>query len=264
MFALALTVLLQTRFVAPDAALVTAAAASARPRECRRATRGGLWSRLRVGDVERYCELLARAYARLDETPSEALSAAHAAESVAGPLPSVRLVVGRAELRLGQPALAFAHLAAVEAEDAQAFIEPRALHDYARAASLAGKSADAVRLYRLLVSRSALQDDAREAVFTQIEAAAHVLSHAPAGSDEALGYLAQVRHASLGLAPWVEALRRIALRRGGPGPAELRAVTPAPGAPARPVLDQLLLPAGMLERMTAVMNEPALFRLNKR
>ncbi len=259
MFGLALAVLLQARFAAPDAALATAASASARPRECRSPAREGLWSRVRGADLQHYCGLLARAYARLEEAPSEALQAARAAESFAGPRPPVRLVMGRAELRLGQPALAFEHLAEVEAQGGQAFVEPKALHDYARAASLAGSSADALRLYRLLVSRSALLDDSREAVYAQIEAAAHVLAYAPGGSDEALGYLAQVRHAALGLAPWVEALRQVALQRGASRPAE--ATVSLPNLTSRPPQDQPLLPPGMLERMRAVTSDAALVRL---
>src|SRR6188768_2579404 len=174
--------------------LTTAAQASPRPRECRGATvTDGVWVRLRGADAQRYCELLARGYARLSQTPKEALLAAQAAEALSGPTPAVRVLSARADLRLGDSQLAYRLFQQAEGSEPQAFSDPKALHDYARAASLGGKSSEAVRLYRLLVSRIALLDDPRERAFVQIEAAAHVLSHVEGGADEALGYLAHAR-----------------------------------------------------------------------
>jgi hypothetical protein len=213
MLSLALAIVMQTRFVVPTAGLATAALASPRPRECRSNTgQAGLWLRLRNADAQRYCELLAHGYARLGEAPAEALSAAQAAQALAGPRPAVRLLLGRAQLRLGQSGLAFEQFAQAEGADTQAFVDPKALHDYARAASLSGKSADALRLYRLLASRVALFDDAREALFVQIEAAAHVLAYAANGGDEALGYLTQAQRRPLGLSRWIDGLRLLAQR----------------------------------------------------
>ena len=258
MLPLVVAILLQTRFAAPDAGLATAALASPRPRDCRGAAGDGLWLRMRGADAQRYCDLLARGYARLQQTPSEALSAAQAAQALAGPLPAVRVLTGRAELRLGQGANAFQELAQADAQDAQAFVDPKALHDYARAASLAGKSTEAVRLYRLLVSRAALLDDAREAAFVQIEAAAHVLLFAPAGVDEALGYLAQARRQSLGLSAWVEGLRLVALRRAGrTEPRASRALLPSAATLAGAGAEVPLLPRAMLEAVRAALAEPA-------
>jgi hypothetical protein len=258
-------ILLQTRFAAPDAALATAALASPRPRACRPGAAGeeGLWSRLRVADAQRYCQLLARGYARLQETPAEALSAAEAAEAAAGPQPAVHVLRGRALMRLDQSGPAFEQFAQAEAQDPEAFVDPKALHEYARAASLSGKAVDALRLYRLLVSRIALLDDAREAAFVQIEAAAHVLaaSPGPAGTDEALGYLAQARREALGLSVWLDGLRLLALAQSGraesnaalaPSLAALGAALGAPGAASRAPTNNLpLLPPGMLEAIRA-------------
>ena len=193
--------------------LTTAAQASPRPRECRGAAGSdGVWVRLRGADAQRYCELLARGYARLGQTPQEALQAAQSAEALAGAVPAVRVLSARAELRLGESQLAYLLFQQAEKADAQAFADPKALHDYARAASLATQPLDAVRLYRLLVSRLALLDDLRERAFVQIEAAAHVLAHVEGGADEALGYLAQARREPLGLSPWLGALRLLGTR----------------------------------------------------
>src|SRR3954470_22979052 len=88
--------------------LTTAAQASPRPRECRGTTgTDGIWQRVQGADAQRYCELLARGYARLVHTPKEALLAARAAEALAGPLPAVRVLSGRANLRLGDAPLAY-------------------------------------------------------------------------------------------------------------------------------------------------------------
>jgi|SRR6188768_2096616 len=196
--------------------LTTAAQASPRPRECRGATgNDGVWVRMRGADAQRYCELLARGYARLTQSPEEALQAARSAEGLVGPLPAVRVLAGRADLRLGDGRLAYQLFQQAEAADAQAFADPKALHDYARSASLAGKSPDALRLYRLLVSRVALLDDARERAFVQLEAAAHVLAYVEHGADEALGYLAHARQEPVGLSAWIASLRLLALQQSG-------------------------------------------------
>ncbi|HEX3774873.1 MAG TPA: hypothetical protein VHV51_10445 [Polyangiaceae bacterium] len=263
LFWVSFAVALETRAAASlENQLGTAALASPRPRECRGAANGedGLWQRARAGDRERYCEILARGYARLAESPNEALSAAAAALAIAGETPELRVLRGRAKLRLGQAPAALDDFAKAERADRQAFLAPKALHDYARAASLAGQPADAVRLYRMLVSRSALMDDAREKTVLEIEAAAHVLAYAQNGSDEALGYLAQARRDALGLEPWINGLRLLIAERGGHAER-------TPGSSAPPSLQALnqplaesragspLLPPGEFEALRAVLAE---------
>ena len=242
--------------------LTTAAQASPRPRECRGAAGSdGIWLRVQGADAQRYCELLARGYARLVQTPAEALLAARAAEALAGPLPAVRVLAGRANLRLGDAPLAYQLLQQAEGSDAQAFTDPKALHDYARAASLASKPSEAVRLYRLLVSRVALLDDPRDRAFAQIEAAAHVLAHVEKGADEALGYLAHARQEPLGLSAWIDALRQVALKQSGRGAARgSLAALPGPAALGKPKAAAFsaefpVLPAGMFEVLQAALAE---------
>jgi hypothetical protein len=240
--------------------LTTVAQASPRPRQCVATASDGVWARLRGADAQRYCELLARGYARLAQTPKEALLAARSAEALAGPLPAVRVLAARAELRLAEASLAYQLFQQAEANDAQAFVDPKALHDYARAASLAGKSAEAVRLYRLLVSRVALLDDPRERAFVQIEAAAHVLAHVEHGADEALGYLAPARQEPLGLSAWVEALRLLALRHSGRNealgtPPSVASLGTPPGSAFGAEVP--LLPPGLFDALAAVLTERA-------
>lgn len=264
-FWISLAILLQSRspeVQASENRLATAALASPRPRECRGASGSadGLWLRAHAGDAQRYCELLARGYARLEHTPNDALAAAEAAQRVAGPLPVVLVLAGRARLRLGQPAAALEQFTQAEARDRAAFAEPAALHDYAKAASLEGQFPLAVRLYRLLASRSVLLADAREASFVQLEVAAHVLAYVPDGADEALGYLAQAQRASLGMSAWVAGLRQlVAVRSGHSFNARATEGLPRPQAfdaalgaahDAGP-----LLPPGELDAMRAVLSE---------
>ncbi|MET0792458.1 MAG: hypothetical protein ABW061_13135, partial [Polyangiaceae bacterium] len=227
------------------------------------ASSDGLWSRLRDADAQHYCELLARGYARLRSSPKDALLAAQAAEALAGPLPAVRVLTGRALLRLEQAGSAFEQFQLAEAADAQAFADPKALHDYARAASLAGKAEPALRAYRLLVSRAALLDDPRERVLCHIEAAAHVLASG-ASSDEALGYLAQARQQALGLSSWIAGLRALAIQHGNRAePRSAGSSTPSAASlgapPARRFSDALpLLPEGSFEAMRAALNGAAI------
>lgn len=243
--------------------LTTAAQASPRPRECRGAAGSdGIWLRLQAADAQRYCELLARGYARLAQTPKEALLAARSAETLAGPLPAVRVLAGRANLRLNEGLLAYQLFQQAEASDAQAFADPKALHDYARAASLAGKAPEAVRLYRLLVSRLALLDDPRERVFAQLEAAAHVLAHVDKGADEALGYLAHARQEPLGLSAWIDALRLLALQQSGRAARGSLAALPAKAslgaAPSAAFSAEFpLLPPGLFQTLAALLGERA-------
>ncbi|HEY4103406.1 MAG TPA: hypothetical protein VGM44_05925 [Polyangiaceae bacterium] len=263
LFWVSFAIALETRAAASlENQLGTAALASPRPRECRGAANGedGLWQRARAGDAQRYCEILARSYARLAESPNDALSAAAAALAIAGETPELRVLRGRARLRLGQAAAALDDFTKAESADRQAFLAPKALHDYARAASIAGKPADAVRLYRVLVSRSALVDDAREKTVLEIEAAAHVLAYAQNGSDEALGYLAQARRDALGLEPWINGLRLLIAERSGHAER-------APGASASPSLRALnqplaesaagtpVLPPGEFEALRAALTD---------
>jgi len=240
--------------------LTTAAQASPRPRECRVGLGDdGVWVRLRGADAQHFCELLARGYARLGQDPKEALLAAQSAEALAGPGPAVRVLAARAELRLGEAPLAYLLFQQAEAGEAQVLAEPKALHDYARAASLAGKPAEAVRLYRLLVSRAALLDNPRERAFVQIEAAAHVLAYVEGGQDEALGYLAQARKQPLGLSAWIGGLRLLALQRSG-RPEARGSLTATPSAAslgaapsAKFSADLPLLPAGFFAALRAAL-----------
>jgi len=259
-----LAISLETQTAALRAsALATAALESPRPRMCRANASGEneLWSRARTGDTERFCDLLAHGYARLSEAPNEALQAAEAAEAIHAAAPEVAVLRGRALFRSGNAPAAFEQFQRAERQLALRSFDPKTLHDYARAASLTGNSADAVRLYRVLVSRSALVAEEREKTALAVEAAAHVLSYAPNGSDEALGYLAQARRSALGLSPLIAGLRAlIAVRTGAStrplGTDSLPSASALVQAVTGPGDASVLLPPGELDAVRAVIAEP--------
>lgn len=273
MLPLAFAVLLETRWAALDQGMRTRAQSSPRPRECRAAGGGndGLWLRLRDADAQRYCDFLARGYARLREDPAEALAAADRAQALAGTVLAPRLLRARALLRSNQPLVAYREFVAVELGDSRSFADPNALHDYARAASSAEQPVEAARLYRLLMSRLALMDDPRERLLSQIEAAAHVMATRPGGPDEALGYLAETRQQTLGLAAWVSGLSALALQRAGrAAPQDPRAAAGLGVQTGRAIADDLpLLPPGIIDAMRAALTRavspgPATTRENPR
>jgi hypothetical protein len=57
------------------------------------------------------------------------LLAARSAEPWPDPLPAVRVLAARANLRLGDSQLAYQLFQQAEASDAQVFADPKALHD---------------------------------------------------------------------------------------------------------------------------------------
>jgi len=262
-FWVSFTLSLETQTAQLEASqLATAALESPRPRACRSDASGEneLWARARAGDTERFCELLAHGYARLAEAPSEALQSAEAAEAIRGAAPEVAALKARALFRSGNVPASLVQFRAAEQKAALESFEPKALHDYARAASLAGTPADAVRLYRVLVSRSGLVAEQREKTEIALEAAAHVLAYVPNGSDEALGYLGQARRAALGLSPLISGLRALIAERNGtsvrtPRAGALPSSTALAQAVTGPGDASVLLPPGELDAVRAVISE---------
>jgi hypothetical protein len=212
--------------------LDVAALASPRPAVCRGALERagpGVWARVRGAEREHYCDLLARAQARLQSAPSEALQAAEAAQQIAGATSAVLVLEGRAALRLGEPEKARSLFVRADA-DPSAFLELGALRDYARVTSAARDAQRASELYRTLASRaSLLEGPLRSAIY--LEAAAHVLVAGRGGPDEALAYLGQVseRGAGLGLSDLRLALSALCLDRAESGERARLALSGHPG-----------------------------------
>src|SRR5258706_15799622 len=96
--------LLLATAAAAHADLAAAATASGRPPECVPVTRGqaSIWAMARQPKLARYCQLLARAQARLDGETDAALVAARAAEEILPGRAAAMVAIGRAALRLGK------------------------------------------------------------------------------------------------------------------------------------------------------------------
>lgn len=187
---------LPLRSAAARADLTGAAAASPRPAECRlgqpRAA-SELWSRARVPELGRFCDALAKGYARLSQAPRDALAQAEKAERALPGRAATSVLRGRASLALGDAAEAWEALGRAWKTAPRSLDAPGALHDLGRSALATGHYPEALAAYRALVPRAALldSDTLRQRIY--VEAAAHAMWAGPAGLNEALGYLSEAR-----------------------------------------------------------------------
>lgn len=193
-------VVLATLAVGPEARargdLAGAAAASPRPPECRlgpsRAA-SELWSRARVPELARFCDALARGYARLARSPRDALAQADEAERALPGRAATWVLRGRASFALGQFAASFRDLGRAWKASPHRLEAPGALHDLGRSALATGHLPEALAAYRALVPRTALLDSETRSLRIYVEAAALAAWTGPAGLNEALGYLGEAR-----------------------------------------------------------------------
>ncbi len=159
------------------AGLSAAAAASGRPPECssrsRRALARGpsIWELARVPDLQRYCDLMARAQTQLAALPKEAKKAAEEADlALPGRAPPA-VVLARAALALGNVEDAASAFARARAIDARSVEDPSTMHDLARVLARTGKREEALAVYRALVPRVDLLGTTDRRVSVLLEAA---------------------------------------------------------------------------------------------
>src|SRR5688572_7156845 len=176
--------------------LRAAAASSSRPLECTpRSVRRGdrVWKQAREPGVERYCDFLARGYARLRRDPKASLEAANAAEKALPGRAAPQILRARALLAAGQSADAWAAFGRAHTISRRSVDVPATLHDFAVAAVRTAHFDDAARAYRALVPRAGLLDDGvrRQRVF--VEAASVVMGRGGESLDEAIGFLTEAR-----------------------------------------------------------------------
>ncbi len=205
-----LVIALATQTDAPGAGsgLLAAAAGGGRPRECASARRGlargpSVWEIARVPNLQRYCDLVARAQAQLASAPEEARATARLADEALPGRASPAVVRARASLALGDPAEAARAFAEARAIDPRSLEEPATMHDLARAHASTGKRDEALAVYRALVPRVDLLPTADRRVAVLLEAAhASMESEGRATSgkageaarlEEAVAYLREAR-----------------------------------------------------------------------
>jgi tetratricopeptide (TPR) repeat protein len=175
--------------------LMALARAGARPKECGGASRtaGNRWVRAKAPGLERYCDVLARGYARLKAAPEAALELSAEAGRLMPSEPARVVLAARAQVALGAFADGFAGFERARALSPTGLESPGALHDFAIAAQKTGHPREALEAYRALAPRAELYDDPREALRVFIEGAVLAMTQGPERLTEAVGYLTEAR-----------------------------------------------------------------------
>jgi tetratricopeptide (TPR) repeat protein len=174
--------------------LSAAAAASGRPPECSSGSRRALakgpsvWELARVPNLQKYCDLMARAHAELGTAPDAAKKAAEEADKALPGHAAPLVVIARAALARGAASEAEDTFKRARAIDPRSVEDPSTMHDLARALKKGGKRDEALGVYRALVPRVDLLGTADRRVLVLLEAA-H-LSMAVEGVGGAGGTLA--------------------------------------------------------------------------
>lgn len=169
--------------------LVAAAAASGRPAECmpaKHSTKGrtGVWSRARVPNLQRYCALIARAHARIDENPASARKAAEEADKLVAGRAAPQVVLARVSLMQGDVQGAMKAFDTALARNKRGVEQPIAMHDLALTQWRSGKLEDALATYRVLVPRASLLPNRQRRARALLEAAHVAMAVAPQKTDE--------------------------------------------------------------------------------
>ncbi|MFT3774537.1 MAG: tetratricopeptide repeat protein [Minicystis sp.] len=186
------------------ASLSAAAAASGRPPECssrsRRALARGpsIWELARVPNLQRYCDLVARAQTQLATMPSAARKAAEEADKALPGHAAPAVVIARSALAMGDVTDAAAAFARARAIDARSVEDPGAMHDLARVLTRTGKRDEALAVYRALVPRVDLLGTTDRRVSVLLEAAHLSMTAEGAGGAPAVADLEQAPPAAAG------------------------------------------------------------------
>jgi tetratricopeptide (TPR) repeat protein len=188
--------------------LAAAAAASGRPREClsssRRALARGpsIWELARQPNLQKYCDLVARAQAQLATRPEAAKEAALEADRVMPGRAPPFVIIGRAELAMGAADSALGSFEKARELDPRSVEEPGTMRDYGRVLVKAKRRDQALAVYRSLVPRIDLLGSSTARISVLLEAAHVSMDTAGAkgqaalrgaGFDEAIAYLREAR-----------------------------------------------------------------------
>jgi tetratricopeptide (TPR) repeat protein len=218
--ALALCLLTATAAAANNRApsLTAMAQASTRPRECwpgAVVSKPNVWDRVRDPNLDRYCDLMARALGQLPRSPEDARAMATLADGVspghAGP-PALR---GRALAGLGAFDLAVREFERARQIDPRSLEDPETMRDWAASLAGAGAVKEALAVYRALAPRVELLSGADAQARVLLEAADVSFSFGPPALDDAIAFLREARRRSAAdAAPLVAAELALALDRG--------------------------------------------------
>lgn len=206
-----------------SAVISMAANASGRPRECAgpvstrdRDWHPTVWDNAREPYLRRYCDLIGRAQAKLASSPTAAREIAAVADQILPGYAAPWVVRGRANVALHNFAEALQDFERARSIDPRCMEEPLALRDQALAQRQAGKLAEAMTTYHVLVPRLALLSNSLMRSTALLEAAAVAMALGADGLREAVALLTEARAGSpTKLDADVLALLALALDRSG-------------------------------------------------
>jgi len=167
----------------------------------RYARAASVWTLARHPKLQRYCNLLSRAHARLDRAPDEARQGAVAADKLLPGRAAPQVVIARCALRDGDIKTALAAFELALKRDPRAVEQPLAMHDLAMTRWRSGQLAEALATYRILVPRASLLPSRTTRARVLLEAAHVAIATAARKPDlttrhltEALAYLREAAH----------------------------------------------------------------------
>lgn len=213
--------------------LLSFASSSGRPAACvgQGSSQGTLWARARFPESSRLCAALLLGSARLTTEPKAARELGLEAVRIAGDRPEPWVLLGRAQLLLGEAGEAATAFERALQLDARALDPPTVLLSAARADVRIGKTTRALQRYRALASRVSLLSDQREQQRALIEAAVVAQVVSKDNYAEARAYAAEARRAgALFFVDFARASMALALDRMGKS-AEARAIAAEAGGP---------------------------------
>ena len=178
--------------------LVTAAAASGRPRECAPKSRSAsndwhvnLWDGAKQPQLRRYCDLLGRARVRLSTAPGLAREAASLADQVLPGHAAPWVLRARANVLLGDFAQAVQDFEHARSIDARSVEEPLSIYDLAGALRRSGNRTAALAAYRILLTRLSLLPSPEMRLRALLESASLAMSTGEQGLPEAVAILSE-------------------------------------------------------------------------
>ncbi len=244
-----------------------AAGSSPRPLECKPDSNAAVgsgytvWDAAREPRLLRYCNALAKGYARLREAPEQAVQAAAIAARAEPGQAAPQVLKALALVSMGRFKESFESYRQALAKAPDLRLSPEALHGYARAAASTGHRGEALGAYRRLVPMASLLTSPGASESVLVEAAALVMLTTPKELQEAVAYLneARRRNAVPVLRPYIVAALSLALDRQGRTEeargvaAEARGGAGAMGGATQPAASSVMLPAIDSHELLAMM-----------
>jgi tetratricopeptide (TPR) repeat protein len=200
--------------------LTMAAQASGRPAECWPTTSGRkrttIWDRAKEPYLQRYCDLLGKAHAQVEQSPAAARDAALLADKVLPGKAAPWILLGQANVLLENFPQALQDFEKARHIDAHSVQQPLALQALAIAQSKTGNPEQALATYRVLIPRLELVTDVNTRIVVLLHASSLAMQRGPSGLAEAVALLSEARSLPLSRhKPFILGMLALALDRSG-------------------------------------------------